>query len=128
MSATAHVICGVLLLISITVMFGGFSLLRLGLAGRLTPEQSQKFRAGHAHAGVLSVLTILVVDLSDRAGLSSDSLWLLTAALVVSVLAQSGGFFIAIVRQRLGAVITSLGGAALAVTVAGAGVWLLASA
>jgi hypothetical protein len=128
MSATAHVICGVLLLISITVMFGGFSLLRLGLAGRLTPEQSQKFRAGHAHAGVLSVLTILVVDLSDRAGLSSDSLWLLTAALVVSVLAQSGGFFIAIVRQRLGAVITSLGGAALAATVAGAGVWLLAGA
>jgi hypothetical protein len=125
MSPAAQVICGVLLLVTITVMFGGYSLLRLGLAGRLTPEQANRFRAGHAHAGVLSVLSLLVIDLSDRAGLSSGYLWLLSAALVVSVLAQSGGFFIAMARRRTGATVTSLGAAGLAATVAASGVWLL---
>src|SRR5215471_17329298 len=35
-----------------TVMFGGFSLLRLLVARRLTEFQVAYFRAGHAHAGV----------------------------------------------------------------------------
>ena len=34
-----------------TVMFGGYSLLRLIPKNKLTPEQHAWFRAGHAHAG-----------------------------------------------------------------------------
>jgi hypothetical protein len=46
-----------------TVMFGGFSLLRLLVARRLNEFQVAYFRAGHAHAGVLLVLALAVLDL-----------------------------------------------------------------
>src|SRR5215204_440205 len=43
-----------------TVMFGGYSLLRLLIRGGvLSPFQEQFFRAGHAHAGVLLVLSLV---------------------------------------------------------------------
>jgi hypothetical protein len=43
-----------------TVMFGGYSLLRLLVQGGvLSPFQEQFFRAGHAHAGVLLVLSLV---------------------------------------------------------------------
>jgi len=43
-----------------TVMFGGYSLLRLLASGdkMLTPFRETYFRAGHAHAGVLLVLSL----------------------------------------------------------------------
>ncbi len=126
MSATAQIISGILLLILITVMFGGFSLLRLGLAGKLTDAQAGQFRAGHAHAGVLTIATLLVVDLLDRAGASGGTLWLIAGAMFVSVLAQSGGFFIGMGNQRTGALVTMIGGTALSITVAVSAIWLLA--
>ena len=48
-----------------TVMFGGYALLG-PLAHKLTPEQRGLFRAGHAHAGVLLVLS-LVYDMQMAA-------------------------------------------------------------
>src|SRR5262245_24256793 len=62
-----------------TVMFGGFSLLRLLTKGRtLTPFQVTCFRADHAHANVLLLMSLM---------------------LVAGILAQSGGFFL---HMRLG--------------------------
>ena len=125
MSPTAHVISGVLLLIVITVMFGGFSLLWLLPRDRLSAEQVSSFRAGHAHAGVLLILTLVVVDLADRAGASESTLWMTAAALFIFALAQSGGFFIALGNRRLGRIVTTVGAAGLAIAVATAAVWLL---
>ena len=48
MSSTAHIISAILLLILITVMFGGFSFLWL-LRDRLPDDQVWNFRAGHDH-------------------------------------------------------------------------------
>jgi len=44
-----------------TVMFGGYSLLGLLARGNpwLTPFRATYFRAGHAHAGVLIVMSLL---------------------------------------------------------------------
>jgi hypothetical protein len=53
-----------------TVMFGGFSLLRLLIAGRLNEFQVAYFRAGHARAGILLVLSLVVLDLVTRTDLS----------------------------------------------------------
>jgi hypothetical protein len=77
-----------------TVMFGGFSLLRLLSAGRLNEFQIAYFRAGHAHAGVLLVLSLVVLDLLIRTDLSRTGQWIVGALLVVGVLAQSGGMFL----------------------------------
>jgi hypothetical protein len=85
-----------------TVMFGGYSLLRLLPTGKLNDHQIASFRAGHAHAGVLLVLTLVVLDLSARGGLGDTARWILCLLLLVGVLAQSGGFFVHLAVGRRG--------------------------
>ena len=77
-----------------TVMFGGYSLLRLSIGKRLNDFQRTYFRAGHAHAGVLLVMTLVVLDLLGRTHLGSGPRWVICLALLVGVLAQSGGMFV----------------------------------
>lgn len=77
-----------------TVMFGGFSLLRLLMADRLSEFQRAYFRAGHAHAGVLLVLALAVLDLLPRTNLSDAGQWAVGALLLAGALAQSGGMFL----------------------------------
>jgi hypothetical protein len=77
-----------------TVMFGGFSLLRLLIADRLNQFQTAYFRAGHAHAGVLLVLILAVLDLLPRTNLSDTGQWAVGALLLAGALAQSGGMFL----------------------------------
>ena len=49
-----------------TVMYGGYSLLSLINRGNaLTPSQVTWFRAGHAHAGVLLLMSLLYYTLMD---------------------------------------------------------------
>ena len=79
-----------------TVMFGGYSLLRLLNHGNeLTPFQATWFRAGHAHAGVLLILSLLLQLALDEANLPLDWVWPLRVVAVASVLLVSGGFFAA---------------------------------
>jgi hypothetical protein len=77
-----------------TVMFGGFSLLRLLIADRLSEFQVAYFRAGHAHAGVLLVLTLAVLDLLTRTNPSEATQWAVGTLLLTGALAQSGGMFL----------------------------------
>jgi hypothetical protein len=77
-----------------TVMFGGFALLRLYAADRLTGFQRAYFRAGHAHAGVLLVLALVALDLLGRTDLSSGARWVVCLLLLIGTLAQPGGMFV----------------------------------
>jgi hypothetical protein len=53
-----------------TVMYGGYSLLRLINRGNvLTPFQVTWFRAGHAHAGVLILMSLLYYTFLDQTSL-----------------------------------------------------------
>jgi hypothetical protein len=77
------------------VMYGGYSLRRLMERGpKLTPFQQTYFRAGHAHAGVLLVLSLVYYQYLDQTTISDGMKWLACAVLVVGLLAQSGGFFL----------------------------------
>lgn len=50
-----------------TVMYGGYSLIALIKLGNiLTPEQVGFFRAGHAQAGVLTLMSLLYHTFLDR--------------------------------------------------------------
>jgi len=75
-----------------TVMFGGYSL--LGAAGdKLTPDQRSLFRAGHAHAGVLLILS-LVYELQIAALPVATALKQVGCAMLLAgIVLQSGGFF-----------------------------------
>ena len=78
MSPESRKVAGALLVILPTVMIGGVSLLTL-LIG--TPEYMQNelqqdfWRAGHAHAGVFLVLTLIALRYVDEAVLSAGLRW-----------------------------------------------------
>jgi hypothetical protein len=74
MSFESRRLAGILLIVFPTVIFGGFSLLRMiidGDAGYVdNPTRQDLWRAGHAHAGVLLLLSLVVLRYVDQAALS----------------------------------------------------------
>lgn len=93
----------VVVLVSLpTVMFGGYSLLRLRIAGRLNEFRETYFRAGHAHAGVLLVMSLAALSFVERADLNEAMRWVVCVLLAVGVIAQSGGMFIHMAIGRPG--------------------------
>jgi len=103
-----------------TVMFGGYSLLRLlARGGALSDFQAQYFRAGHAHAGVLLLMSLLYDIFLERTPFSDTLKLVAAAALLVGILAQSGGFFLHMGlgkpgRPSAGTTLTTAGAAVLA--------------
>lgn len=86
---------GGLLLLLVTVMFGGVSLLRILEDGDILSDwQVDQFRAGHAHAGVLIILSLVYVVLLERTRWSDRRRLLMMTTLLAGGLAQSGGFFL----------------------------------
>jgi drug/metabolite transporter superfamily protein YnfA len=78
------------------VEYGGWALLtaytgRLP-AGELADWQKQFWRAGHAHAGVLLVLSLVYLLYLPRAEFSNTWEWILGIVLLVGLLCQSGVF------------------------------------
>jgi hypothetical protein len=85
----------IVLLSLVTVEYGGWALLGfLTGHGTLGAFRERFFRAGHAHAGVLLVLSLAYFVYLGRAGYSASVQWLAGALLLTGVLAQSGGFFV----------------------------------
>ena len=77
------------------VEYGGWALLGyLTGRGRLGPFREQFFRAGHAHAGVLLILSLVYYLHLDRTGYSDRAKWIAGGLLQAGILAQSGGFFV----------------------------------
>ena len=95
-----------------TVMYGGYSLMQLINRGNiLTSAQVTFFRAGHAHAGVLTLMSLLYYTFLDQTPLPLAVKHTACAAIVVGVLAQSGGFFLKLApgRTLLGTNVTLVG-------------------
>jgi len=80
----------------ISVEFGGWTLLSFitTRAQELHYREQRFFRAGHAHAGVLLVLSLVYFLYLPRADYSNGVEWLACIVLTVGVVMQSGGFFI----------------------------------
>jgi hypothetical protein len=101
MSDLARLIAGITLITVPTIVYGGLSVLSVISGGRfglkigvaLTPEQTSYFRAGHAHAGVLVLFSLVIQLLLDHAHLADP--WILTARIAApsAAIAVSGGFF-----------------------------------
>jgi len=99
----------------VTVEYGGWALLSFLTAREgLTDSQKQFFRAGHAHAGVLLVLSLVFFVYLDRTDFSDATQWIVGLVLLTGILAQSGGFFLhlgggAPARPSLGTRLTRTG-------------------
>jgi hypothetical protein len=105
-----------------TVMFGGYSFLVL-LPGKLTAQQQTFFRAGHAHAGVLLLLSLAYYYYLGLTSLALNTQYLACTVLVGGIFLQSGGFFWHAFldgdgTRRTGIGITSVGALLLVVAIA----------
>lgn len=107
-----------------TVMFGGYSLLTLLARNNpwLTPKRLATFRAGHAHAGVLLVLSLLYYNYLAQTSFSNSVKLLACIIYLIGVLAQSGGFFISMLIEKQGRLawgymVTTLGALLLAFSI-----------
>ena len=118
----------------IGVEYGGWALLGfLTGRGQLGEFREQFFRAGHAHAGVLLILSLVYYLHLDRTGYSDGVKWLAGSLLLAGIMAQSGGFFIHLGlgkpnRSSLGTVVTRLGAVLIAAALIILAVGLLRSA
>lgn len=93
-SSTTMSTAGILLLAIVAVESGGFYLLSL-VRGRpaLTPFQITFARAGHAHAGVLVILSLVALLYADAAGLSGIPGAVARQGIPLAAILMPAGFF-----------------------------------
>lgn len=96
MTSEARKISGYILLSVPTIIYGGYFLLTV-LSGQqehlqLTDFQKSMFRAGHAHAGVLVILALVVQLFTDYTSLSNRWKWVARLSFPISAITISSGF------------------------------------
>ena len=100
MSDETRILAGILLLSLVTVETGGLYLLKLWRSSEGVTEFQIGFaRAGHAHAGVLLVLSLTALLYADTAGLSGGWNWLARSGVPVAAILMPAGFFAASMGQ-----------------------------
>ncbi|WP_113702616.1 hypothetical protein [Nonomuraea lactucae] len=134
MSPASLSTAGVLLITVPAVAFGGVSLLSFFMRhvpGYLdNPVRRGLWRAGHAHAGVLVLFSLVAMLYVDQADLSDGVKALVRALIVAAPILMPLGFFLSVVRpsdtrpSRL-IWLTMLGGACLAAGTLTLGVGLI---
>ena len=131
-SASDLILIGVLLLALVTVESGGYFLTRVvrGLAPA-NGLQTSFFRAGHAHAAVLLVLSMVILSVVSYAALDGFWLWLARLGAPIAAILMPAGFFLSVLGRepekpnRL-IVLLWLGAASLTAGLIAAGVGLIA--
>ena len=94
MTDASRVIAGVILLTVVTIEFGGYFMTKI-VRGQvpLTGFQKSFARAGHAHAGVLVIFSLVGLLYVDQTGLTGFWLWIGRLGIPVAAILMSGGFF-----------------------------------
>jgi len=93
------IVAGATVLTVIGIMSGGTFLLRIAAKGApFNALQKTFFRAGHAHAGVLVTLGLVILLLESAAGLTGVWAWA-GVGVLVSALLIPGGFFLSVLGR-----------------------------
>jgi len=100
MSRESRIFAGILLVVLPTVMYGGLSLLML-LTGEVqgytdNPLRHDLWRAGHAHAGVYLVLSLVMLRYVDEAELSPVWKWLARTGAPIAAILIPAAFFLSV--------------------------------
>ena len=99
MSPESRKTAGALLVVLPTVMFGGVSILRLLIgspAYMANPLRQDLWRAGHAHAGVFLVLSLVALRYVDEATLSPRAKRFVRAAIPSAAILVPAAFFLSV--------------------------------
>src|SRR5215472_12690346 len=136
MTREARLMTGIILITVPSIQYGGYflltSLMNKGSGYMENPLRQNFFRAGHAHAGVIVILSLICQMLADAATLPAPLLWLVRIGVPLAAILISAGFFFSVLpptaTQANGAVsLIYVGAVILAVGVVTLGVGLLRS-
>jgi drug/metabolite transporter superfamily protein YnfA len=100
MTRESRILAGALLLVLPTVMFGGLSLLTFLIGNEPgyanNPLRHDMWRAGHAHAGVYLVLSLVMLRYVDEAALSPFFKWLARLGAPIAAILIPAAFFLSV--------------------------------
>ncbi|HZW96467.1 MAG TPA: hypothetical protein VFF64_26215 [Candidatus Eremiobacteraceae bacterium] len=101
MSRESRMLAGILLILLPTVMYGGLTLLSL-LTGDVpgyndNPLRHDLWRAGHAHAGVYLVLSLVMLRYVDEAVLSPFWKWIARTGAPIAAILIPAAFFLSVI-------------------------------
>ena len=100
MTREARIMAGIILLTVPTIQYGGYFLLT-SLIDRNSHYMDNAlrqnfFRAGHAHAGVFVILSLMCQILADNATLPPWLLWIARTGVPVAAILIPAGFFLSL--------------------------------
>ena len=134
MTREARLLSGIILITVPTIQYGGYFLLTSLMdksSGYMeNPLRQNFFRAGHAHAGVIVILSLICQVLADSAMLPVPLLWFVRIGVPLAAILISAGFFFSVApptaTQAGGAVsLIYVGAVILAVSVVSLGIGLV---
>ncbi len=100
MTREARMLSGIILITVPSIQYGGYFLLTSLIdksSGYMNnPLRQNFFRAGHAHAGVFIILSLVCQVLADAAVLPSPLLWAARIAVPLAAILIPAGFFFSI--------------------------------
>lgn len=103
MSRESRILAGVVLITYPTVILGGMSLLSMLVFTEdyaANPLRQDLWRAGHAHAGVLLVLSLVVLRYVDEAALTIAWKWVARLAAPVAAILLPLAFFLSVLDPK----------------------------
>jgi hypothetical protein len=111
MTRDARMMSGIILITVPTIQYGGYflltSLMNKSSGYMDNPLRQNFFRAGHAHAGVIVILSLICQILADAAALPSALLWAVRIGVPLAAILISSGFFFSVLTPTA----TEAGGA-----------------
>jgi hypothetical protein len=137
MTRETKMMCGIILITVPSIQYGGYflltSLIDKASGYMQNPLRQNFFRAGHAHAGVIVILSLVCQILADGATLPPSLLWAVRIAVPLAAILISAGFFFSVLSPTAtqpGSAVTLIyiGAVALAAGVLLLGVGLIRSA
>ena len=103
MSPQSRLMAGIVLIIVPTVEIGGASILSLLIADPTYAQNNLRqdlWRAGHAHAGVWLVLSLVALRYVDEAILSESMRWVVRIAFPAAALLMPLAFFLSVLSPE----------------------------
>ena len=103
MSPQSRLVAGILLVLVPTVEIGGASILSLLIADPTYAQNDLRqdlWRAGHAHAGVWLVLSLVALRYVDEATLSESMRWVVRVAFPAAALLMPLAFFLSVLSPE----------------------------
>ena len=103
MSPQSRLVAGIVLITIPTVEIGGASILSLLIADPTYAQNDLRqdlWRAGHAHAGVWLVLSLVALRYVDEATLSEGMRWVVRVAFPVAAVLMALGFFLSVLSPK----------------------------